>query len=114
MTRPPLPPFDLATATQKVRLAEDARNARDPARVAPAYALDSRWRNRVEFLQGRDAIEAFLTRKWEKEQDYRLIKEIWGFEATASPCASPMNGVMAREPGSAPMAMKIGNLTRTG
>lgn len=79
MTRPPLPPFDLATATQKVRLAEDAWNARDPARVAPAYALDSRWRNRVEFLQGRDAIEAFLTRKWEKEQDYRLIKEIWGF-----------------------------------
>ncbi len=79
MTRPPLPPFDLATATQKVRLAEDAWNSRDPARVAQAYALDSRWRNRVEFLQGRDAIEAFLTRKWEKEQDYRLIKEIWGF-----------------------------------
>jgi nuclear transport factor 2 (NTF2) superfamily protein len=79
MTRPPLPPFDLATAVQKVRLAEDAWNSRDPARVAQAYTLDSRWRNRAEFLQGREAIEAFLTRKWQKEQDYRLTKEIWGF-----------------------------------
>lgn len=79
MTRPPLPPFDLVTATQKVRLAEDAWNSRDPARVAQAYTRDSRWRNRAEFLQGREAIEAFLTRKWQKEQDYRLIKEIWGF-----------------------------------
>jgi len=76
MNRPPLPPFDLVTATQKVRLAEDAWNSRDPARVAQAYTRDSRWRNRAEFLQGREAIEAFLTRKWQKEQDYRLIKEI--------------------------------------
>jgi len=79
MTRPPLPPFDLASATQKVRLAEDAWNSRDPARVAQAYTIDSRWRNRTEFVEGRVAIEALLTRKWQREQDYRLIKEIWGF-----------------------------------
>jgi len=79
MSRPPLPPFTLDTAVQKARMAEDAWNSRDPARVAQAYSLDSRWRNRAEFLQGREAIEAFLTRKWEKERDYRLIKEIWGF-----------------------------------
>ena len=79
MTRPPLPPFDLASATQKVRLAEDAWNSRDPARVAQAYTVDSRWRNRTEFVEGRVAIEALLTRKWQREQDYRLIKEIWGF-----------------------------------
>ena len=78
-TRPPVPPFSHATATQKVRMAEDAWNSRDPARVALAYTPDSRWRNRSEFLQGREAIEAFLTRKWAKEQDYRLIKEIWAF-----------------------------------
>jgi nuclear transport factor 2 (NTF2) superfamily protein len=78
MDRPPLPPFTLETATQKVRLAEDAWNSRDPKRVALAYTSDSRWRNRAEFLQGREAIEAFLVRKWQKEFDYRLIKEIWG------------------------------------
>lgn len=78
MDRPPLPPFTLETAIQKVRMAEDAWNTRDPARVALAYTEDSRWRNRNEFLQGREAIEAFLTRKWRKELDYRLIKEIWG------------------------------------
>ena len=75
--RPPLPPFSLETATQKVRMAEDAWNTRDPGRVALAYSTDSRWRNRAEFLQGRDAIEAFLTRKWSRELDYRLIKELW-------------------------------------
>ena len=79
MTRPPLPPFTSETAAQKVRLAEDAWNSRDPARVALAYTADSRWRNRAEFLQGREAIEAFLTRKWQRELDYRLIKEIWAF-----------------------------------
>lgn len=77
--RPPLPPFKLETAIQKVRMAEDAWNSRDPARVAQAYTLRSQWRNRTEFLQGRDAIEAFLARKWQRELDYRLIKEIWGF-----------------------------------
>ena len=78
-SRPPLPPFTLETATQKVRMAEDAWNTRDPQRVALAYTTDSRWRNRAEFLQGRAAIEAFLTRKWQRELDYRLIKEIWAF-----------------------------------
>jgi nuclear transport factor 2 (NTF2) superfamily protein len=78
MDKPPLPPFTLETATQKVRLAEDAWNSRDPKRVALAYTPDSRWRNRAEFLQGREAIEAFLTRKWQRELDYRLTKEIWG------------------------------------
>ena len=79
VTRPPLPPFDAATAAQKVRMAEDAWNTRDPARVALAYSIDSRWRNRAEFIQGRDAIQAFLVRKWSRELDYRLIKEIWAF-----------------------------------
>ena len=79
MSRPPLPPFTLETAAQKVRMAEDAWNTRDPARVALAYTPDSRWRNRVEFLQGRPAIEAFLIRKWSRELDYRLIKELWAF-----------------------------------
>ncbi len=79
MQRPPLPPFTEDTATQKVRLAEDAWNSRDPARVALAYSPDSRWRNRAEFLQGREAIEAFLTRKWQREREYRLIKELWAF-----------------------------------
>jgi uncharacterized protein len=78
MNRPPLPPFTLETATEKVRMAEDAWNTRHPTRVALAYTVDSRWRNRTEFLQGRRAIEAFLTRKWQRELDYRLIKEIWG------------------------------------
>ena len=79
MSRPPLPPFTLETAVQKVRLAEDAWNGRDPARVALAYTPDSRWRNRSTFLQGRAAIEAFLAQKWQRELDYRLIKELWAF-----------------------------------
>lgn len=79
MSRPPLPPFTLETATQKVRMAEDAWNTRDPERVSLAYTVDSRWRNRAEFLVGRDEIVAFLTRKWRRELDYRLIKEIWAF-----------------------------------
>jgi uncharacterized protein len=78
-TRPPLPPFTPETAEQKVRLAEDAWNTRDPTRVALAYTSDSRWRNRAEFLQGRADIEAFLTRKWSRELDYRLIKKLWAF-----------------------------------
>ena len=77
--RPPLPPFTPESAAQKARAAEDAWNSRDPARVALAYTPDSVWRNRAEFLQGRAAIEAFLTRKWAKELDYRLIKEVWTF-----------------------------------
>jgi uncharacterized protein len=79
MSRPPFPPFTPETAVEKVRLAEDGWNKRDPERVALAYAIDSRWRNRAEFLQGREQIIAFLKRKWAREQDYRLIKELWGF-----------------------------------
>ncbi|WP_333677217.1 nuclear transport factor 2 family protein [Dyella sp.] len=78
--RPPLPPFTRETAIQKVRLAEDGWNTRDPRRVALAYTPDSRWRNRSEFLDGREAIEAFLTHKWARELDYRLIKELWAFD----------------------------------
>jgi uncharacterized protein len=79
MNRPPLPPFDAHTAAQKARMAEDAWNSRDPARVALAYTEDSRWRNRSEFFAGRPAIEAFLVRKWQRELEYRLIKEVWAF-----------------------------------
>ena len=79
MARPPLPPFNADTAAQKARLAEDAWNSRDPARVALAYTEDSRWRNRSEFIHGRAEIEAFLTRKWQRELSYRLIKEVWAF-----------------------------------
>lgn len=75
--RPPLPPFTLETATQKIRMAEDAWNSRDPQRAALAYTLDSQWRNRAEFLQGRKRIIEFLARKWARELDYRLIKELW-------------------------------------
>jgi nuclear transport factor 2 (NTF2) superfamily protein len=77
--RPPLPPFTRESAIAKVRAAEDGWNSRDPARVSLAYTIDSRWRNRSEFLTGRAAIVDFLTRKWQAEQDYRLIKEIWAF-----------------------------------
>jgi len=78
-TRPPLPPFTLETALQKVRLAEDAWNTRDPERVALVYTEDTHWRNRAEFLDGREAVKAFLRRKWDRELDYRLIKELWTF-----------------------------------
>ena len=78
-TRPPLPPFTRESAVQKVRLAEDAWNSRNPEKVALAYSLDSRWRNRSEFVNGRQEIIAFLTRKWAKELEYRLIKEVWAF-----------------------------------
>jgi nuclear transport factor 2 (NTF2) superfamily protein len=77
MTRPPVPPFDTASAAQKVRMAEDAWNSRDPERVALTYTPDSRWRNRAEFLSGRHEIVAFLRRKWARELDYRLVKELW-------------------------------------
>jgi nuclear transport factor 2 (NTF2) superfamily protein len=77
--RPPLPPFTRETAIQKVRLAEDGWNSRDPAKVALAYSVDSRWRNRAEFATGREEIVALLTRKWSRELDYRLIKELWAF-----------------------------------
>lgn len=78
-TRPPLPPFNLETAIQKIRAAEDAWNSREPERVSLAYSPDSRWRNRSEFIVGREEIVAFLRRKWTHELDYRLIKELWAF-----------------------------------
>ena len=77
--RPPLPPFTFENAVEKVRLAEDGWNSRDPARVALAYTVDCQWRNRAEFVSGREAIVAFLSRKWRRELDYRLIKELWAF-----------------------------------
>ena len=79
MTRPPLPPFTPASATEKVRLAEDGWNSRDPLRVALAYSEDSRWRNRVEFVTGRAEIIELLRRKWSRELEYRLVKELWAF-----------------------------------
>jgi nuclear transport factor 2 (NTF2) superfamily protein len=80
MSRPPFPPFNAETAAQKARMAEDAWNMRDPERVALAYTPDTVWRNRAEFLQGREAVVAFLTRKWNRELDYRLIKEVWAYQ----------------------------------
>jgi len=79
MTRPPLPPFTAETAAEKTRLAEDGWNGRNPRKVSQAYTVDSQWRNRAEFIRGRERIEAFLTRKWERKLDYRLIKEVWTF-----------------------------------
>jgi uncharacterized protein len=79
MSRPPLPPFTAESAVQKARMAEDAWNTRDPARVSLAYTPESRWRNRAEFIQGHAQIVAFLARKWQQELDYRLIKEVWAF-----------------------------------
>ncbi|MDK1373595.1 MULTISPECIES: nuclear transport factor 2 family protein [unclassified Sinorhizobium] len=78
--RPPLPPFTRETAIQKIRAAEDGWNSRDPERVSRAYTVDSHWRNRAEFVEGREAIVAFLTRKWNKELEYRLIKELWAHD----------------------------------
>ncbi|MBV2353978.1 nuclear transport factor 2 family protein [Streptomyces sp. J2-1] len=79
-SRPPLPPFTQETAAQKVRGAENGWNSRDPEKVSLVYTPDSEWRNRAEFIKGRDEIVRFLTRKWQREQDYRLIKELWAFE----------------------------------
>lgn len=79
-SRPPVPPFTRESALEKVRLAEDAWNTRDPEKVALGYTPDSRWRNRAEFVNGREEIVSFLTRKWTRELDYRLIKELWAFQ----------------------------------
>ncbi|TGD72535.1 nuclear transport factor 2 family protein [Mangrovimicrobium sediminis] len=81
MSRPPLPPFTRDTAIEKIRLAEDGWNSRDPAKVALAYTEDSRWRNRTEFVTGRSALQALLQRKWTRELDYRLVKELWAFDS---------------------------------
>ncbi|KQN56297.1 hypothetical protein ASE99_09725 [Serratia sp. Leaf51] len=80
LTKPPLPPFSRESAIEKIRLAEDAWNSRDPVRVSQVYSADTRWRNRSEFVNGQDAVVAFLQRKWAKELEYRLIKELWAFD----------------------------------
>ena len=109
MSRPPIPPFTEQTAIEKVRLAEDGWNTRDPAKVALAYTPDSRWRNRAEFLSGRGAIEAFLARKWTRELDYRLIKELWALPTTASRSASLMNTTTTAGSGFALTVTRIGS-----
>lgn len=82
MSKPPLPPFTAESAAQKVRLAEDAWNSKDPARVSTVYTLDTKWRNRNEFVNGRSQVVEFLTRKWSRELEYRLIKELWCFDGS--------------------------------
>jgi len=77
--KPPIPPFNMETALEKVQLAENAWNTRDPEKVCLAYTIDTEWRNRTEFINGRDEVKAFLKRKWKKELDYKLKKELWGF-----------------------------------
>jgi nuclear transport factor 2 (NTF2) superfamily protein len=111
--RPPLPPFTEETAIQKIRAAEDAWNTRDPERVSLAYTVDSQWRNRSEIFQGRPKIVEFLTRKWNRELDYRLIKELWRTRAIVSRSGSLTNTTTIRETGSAPTATRTGNSTRT-
>jgi nuclear transport factor 2 (NTF2) superfamily protein len=108
-SRPPLPPFTRETAVEKVRLAEDAWNSRDPARVALGYTADSRWRNRSEFFHGRAAIVEFLTRKWANELNYRLIKELGRSMKTASVFASNLSGAMIPAIGFARTATSNGN-----
>jgi uncharacterized protein len=110
-TRPPLPPFTRDTAIQKVRLAEDAWNSRDPEKVALAYTPDSHWRNRSEFIHGREEIVAFLTRKWAKELDYRLIKELWTFEDDRIAVRFAYEHHDDSATGSGPMATRTGSST---
>ena len=112
--RPPFPPFTRESASQKVRLAEDAWNTRDPAKVALAYAIDSRWRNRSEFINGRNEVIAFLSRKWAKELDYRLMKELWAFAENRIAVRFAYEWPTTRITGIAPMAMKTGNSVMMG
>ena len=112
--RAPLPPFTHATATEKVRLAENGWNGRDPEKVALAYTFDSWWRNRAEFVQGRPAIIEFLTRKWKKELDYRLIKELWAFGGNRIAVRFAYEWHDDSATGFALMAMRTGNLIPTG
>jgi nuclear transport factor 2 (NTF2) superfamily protein len=111
--RPPLPPFTRETAIQKVRLAEEGWNSRNPEKVSLAYSPDSRWRNRAEFANGRSEIVALLTRRWTKELDYRLIKELWAFDGIASRFASLTNAATTRGIGLGLTAMKTGNSMKT-
>ena len=107
--RPPFPPFDAESAAKKVRLAEDAWNTRDPERVSLAYTPDSTWRNRSEFLSGREAIVQFLTRKWNKELDYRLIKELWAFNGSRIAVRFAYEWHTTPETGFAPTATRTGS-----
>ncbi len=109
--RPPFPPFTEETAKQKVRLAEDGWNSRDPARVSLAYSADSRWRNRAEFAVGTEQIVALLSRKWKREMDYRLIKELWAFRGNRIAVRLPTSTATIPATGFAPMAMRTGSLT---
>ena len=113
MSRPPLPPFTKETAAQKARMAEDAWNSRDPERVALAYTEASRWRNRSEFFEGRAAIVAFLTRKWAREHEYRLIKDLWAFHDNHIAVRFNMNGMTMPGSGTAPTATSNGSSTNT-
>jgi nuclear transport factor 2 (NTF2) superfamily protein len=113
-SRPPLPPFTHESAIQNVRLAEDGWNTRDPAKVALAYTIDSRWRNRSEFISGRSEIIAFLSRKWAKELDYRLIKEMWVFTGNRIAVRFAYESTMTRVTGIAPMAMRTGSSMTMG
>ena len=110
--RPPLPPFTPDSARQKVRGAEDAWNSRDPDRVASVYTVDTVWRNRVEFPQGREQVRQFLQRKWARELDYRLVKELWAHDGAASRCALPTNGMTVPANGFAATATRTGSSMR--
>lgn len=110
---PPVPPFT-REAIKKVRAAEDGWNTRDPQRVALAHTEDSTWRNRSEFFEGRAAIMEFLTRKWRRQLEYRLIKEMWTFDADRIASASPMNGTTMKARGFAPTETRTGCSPGTG
>ncbi len=112
--RPPLPPFTRDSAIQKVRAAEDGWNSRDAEKVALAYTVDSEWRNRSEFVHGRGQIVEFLQRKWRKEQQYRLIKELWAWQENRIAVRLPMSGATTAATGFARMAMRTGSLISTG
>jgi uncharacterized protein DUF1348 len=110
-TKPPLPPFTPDSAGQKVRMAEDAWNSRDPDKVVLVYTDDTHWRNRAEFPVGREQVRRFLQRKWAKELDYRLIKELWAVPKTASRSASPTSGTTTPTSGFAATATRTGSST---
>jgi uncharacterized protein (TIGR02246 family) len=111
--KPPLPPFTEETAPQKVRMAEDAWNSRDPDRVIQVYTPDTVWRNRAEFPKGRDEVRAFLARKWARELDTDSLRNCGRFATTASRCASPTSGATTAARGFAPTATKTGSSTST-
>lgn len=112
--RHPLPPFSIETALQKVQMAEDAWNSKDPERVSLAYSVDTEWRNRTEFINGREAVKEFLKRKWVRELDYKLKKELWGFRENRMAVRLNMNGIMIPDNGTAAMEMNYGSLMKTG